>query len=140
MLFRSLKNFRLEFTGKIQNQAMAWVFRAKDPKNYYVEKLEILKGSGQPSASLTYYAVVDGAEQRPAQLALLHDLPEDGVYKIRFEANGNKFSTWINGQEAGDFTDEKFDRGSIGQFSTGDEAAELQDGFHVTLLDAKKGN
>ena len=37
----TMPDYRFEFRGQIERKALGWIFRASNPKNYYVMKLEI---------------------------------------------------------------------------------------------------
>ena len=51
--------------GQIETKAIGWVFRAADPKNYYVAKIEIVKPGLEPTVALVRFAVIALAKSRP---------------------------------------------------------------------------
>src|SRR4029077_19133678 len=58
-----LSDYRLEFQSQIETKAIGWAFRALNPRNYYVEKLEITKPGLEPTVALVHFAVVDGQDE-----------------------------------------------------------------------------
>jgi hypothetical protein len=58
----------------------------------------------------------------------------DTIYKIQFEAFGNHFTTWIQGQKIADWTDSRFGSGGVGFFSERDEKAAMQGTVNVVAL------
>ena len=56
----AMPDYRFEFRGHIERKALGWIFRAQDPKNYYVMKLETIKPGANPVVALVKYAVVNG--------------------------------------------------------------------------------
>ena len=47
----NLTDYRIEFQAQIESKAIGWVFRAKDRKNFYVAKLEIVKPGLEPTVA-----------------------------------------------------------------------------------------
>ena len=67
----AISDYRIEIQGQIEKKALGWIFRAHDPKNYYVMKLEWLKpGVDDPIPALIKYAVIDGKESTHTQVML----------------------------------------------------------------------
>ena len=69
------------------------MYRARDGKNYYVDKLEIVKPGLEPTVALVRFAVIDGQEQPHAQIPLNLPVRSTPLYKIRFDAVGDHFTT-----------------------------------------------
>jgi len=57
-----------------------------------------------------------------------------GLYKIRFEAVGNHFTTWVQGQRVEQWTDPRLSSGGAGLYSEGVEQSALHGDFVVTPL------
>jgi hypothetical protein len=111
-----LKNFRLDFQGQIDSKALGWAFRVKDPKNFYAMKLEIVKPGPESSVVLKRFAVVDGHDQRATQVPLVAGFQPRMVYKIRTEAIGNTFTTWVLDRKIDEWTDASHDAGGVGLY------------------------
>ncbi|MGD1093764.1 MAG: hypothetical protein ABSB35_17465 [Bryobacteraceae bacterium] len=133
-----LADYRVEFQGQIQNKALGWVFRAKDPKNFYVMKLVLAKAGSYPAITLERFAVINGNEEPHAQVPTTVAVTPDNVYNIRFEAVGNRFTTWLQGQKVDEMTDDRIKSGGVGQYHDQGENASLKNGMTVTPLAVKK--
>jgi hypothetical protein len=107
----------LEFQGQIESKALGWVLRAKDPKNFYVMKLEIVKPIPESAGVLTHFAVIDGKEQRRVQVPLSLPLRPSIAYAVRVDARGDSFTTWIQGQEVDRWSDSRIHQGGVGLYS-----------------------
>ena len=122
-----LADYRVEFQGQIQNKALGWVFRAKDPKNFYVMKLVLVKAGSYPALALERFAVINGEEQPHAQVPTTVPVTADNVYNIRFEAVGNHFTTWLQQQKVDELTDDRIKSGGVGLYhDQGDETRHLK--------------
>jgi hypothetical protein len=131
-------DYRVEFESAIQIKALGWVYRARDPKNFYVSKIELQKPGQNPTFVVAHYAVIDGVDQPRAEAPLRVRVPVGGNYKIRFEAAGNRFTTWVQGQKVDEWTDARLKTGGAGLYSEGIEQANLNGVFHVVPLARKK--
>jgi hypothetical protein len=134
-----LADYRVEFETVIQAKAAGWVYRAQDPKNFYVSKLEFQTPDSEPAVvAATHYAVINGQELPHSRSELPFRLRTDAVYKIRFQAAGSHFITWVQGQKADEWTDAQLKRGGVGLFSEDGERALLQGTFQVVPLMRKR--
>jgi hypothetical protein len=108
------QDYIFEFSGVIEQRAMAWVFRMKDARNYYCLKLE-KKGEGAAAtAQLVKFAVIDGREQ-PRRLVELRDPLQAGApIKIRLDVRGQSFSTRVNGKHVDVWIDSQLVSGTLG--------------------------
>ena len=129
-----LSDYRVELDAQIQTKAIGWIFRGLNPRNYYVNKLEIIKPGLEPTVALVHFAVVDGHDESRVVVPLPMKVRVDTTYKIRSEAVGNHFTTWIQGQKIDEWTDSRFGSGGVGLFSEGDEQAALQGTVNVVAL------
>jgi hypothetical protein len=135
---QTLTDYRLEMQGQIESKAIGWVFRAADPKNFYVTKLEIVKPGLEPTVALVRFAVINGEEQAHAQLPLPMKVRRDTMYKIRFDAVGNHFSTYIQDVKVDDWTDDRVKTGGVGLYSERGEVMSLKGGMNVVPLMMRK--
>jgi hypothetical protein len=130
----NLSAYRLDFESSIQMKALGWVYRARDSKNFYVSKIEFQKPGVNPVYALVHYAVIDGLEQPRAETPLPVSVPMGGLYKIHFEAVGNRFTTWVQGQQVEQWTDPRLSSGGAGLYGEGSEQSVLHGDFVVTPL------
>ncbi len=135
---QTLTDYRIEMTGQIESKAIGWVFRAQDPKNFYVTKLEIVKPGLSPTVALVRFAIVNGEEQAHAQLPLPMKVSLDTMYKIRFDAVGDHFITYVQDQKIDDWTDSHIKTGGVGFYRERGEDATLKGGMNVVPLVVKK--
>jgi hypothetical protein len=133
-----LSDYRVEFESAIQSKAAGWVYRAKDPQNFYVSKLEIQKPGTEPAVVVAHYAVINGEELARTRVPLPRGSGADAVYKIRFQAVGNRFTTWVQDQKVDDWTDDRIKAGGAGLYSDDGERAALRSSFKVVPLMRKK--
>jgi len=129
-----LSDYRLEFQSQIESKAIGWIFRGLNPRNYYVTKLEIVTPGLEPTIALVHFAVVDGQDENRVVVPLPLKVRVDTTYKIRFDAIGNHFATWVQGQKIDEWTDSRFGSGGVGFFSERDEKAALQGQVNVVPL------
>ena len=130
----NLSAYRLDFESSIRIKALGWVYRAQDPKNFYVSKIEFQKPGVNPVYALVHYAVINGVEQARVEAPLHVTVPMGGLYKIRFEAVGNRFATWVQGQRVEQWTDARLSSGGAGLYAEGAEQSVLHGDFRVTPL------
>ena len=136
-LLRSSSNlsaYRVDFESSIQIKALGWVYRAQDSKNFYVSKIEFQKPGVNPVYALVHYAVINGVEQPRVETPLHVSVPMGGFYKIRFEAVGDRFTTWVQGQQVGQWSDPRLVAGGAGLYAEGAEQSILHGDFVVTPL------
>jgi hypothetical protein len=130
----NLSAYRLDFESSIRIKALGWVYRARDPKNFYVSKIEFQKPGVNPVYALVHYAVINGVEQPRVETPLHVTVPMGEFYKIHFETAGNRFTTWIQGQRVEQWTDSRLSSGGAGLYSEGVEQSILHGAFVVTPL------
>ncbi len=135
---QTLTDYRLEMQAQIDTKAVGWIFRAADPKNFYVTKLEIVKPGLEPTIALVRFAIVGGEEQVHAQLPLTMKVRRDTMFKIRFDAIGNHFTTYVQDQKVDDWHDDRVKTGGVGLYSDRGEVASLKGGMNVVPLMIRK--
>src|SRR5579885_3398890 len=134
----NLTDYRLQFEAQIESKALGWVYRAQDGKNYYVNKLEIVKPGLDPAIALVRFAVINGQEQPRAQLPLALPVHLDTLYKIRFDAVGDRFTTYVQDQKVDEWTDDRLKMGGIGLYNERGERMSLKGTVNVVPLVIKK--
>jgi hypothetical protein len=132
-----LSDYRVEFQSQIESKALGWVFRGQNPKNFYVIKLEVIKPGLEPTVALVHFAVINGREQDRVQVPLPMPVRVDTTYKIRFEAVGNRFTTWVQDQKIDEWNDSRIPSGGAGLYAERGESATLQGVFNVLQLVVK---
>ena len=133
----TMTDFRLDFQGQINSNALGFVFRAKDGKNFYGEKLGIVKSGPETSALVKHFTVIDGVDQPATELPLSIALRPEIIYKIRIEAVGNRFTTWIADRKIDEWTDARIGSGGVGVFSDRGERSPVASGIAVFPLARK---
>jgi hypothetical protein len=133
-----LTDYRVEFESAIQSKAAGWMYRAKDPQNFYVSKVEIQKPGSEPAVVASHYAVINGEELAHTRVPVPPAAGSDPVYKIRFQAVGNHFTTWVQDQKVDDWTDDRIKAGGAGLYSEDGERSALRSSFKVVPLMRKK--
>jgi hypothetical protein len=135
---QTLTDYRIEMQGQIETKAIGWIFRAADPKNFYVTKLEIVKPGLEPTVALVRFAVVNGEEGAHTQLPLPMKVRRDTMYKIRMDAMGSHFTTYVQDELLDDWTDDRVKTGGVGLYSERGEVATLKGGLSVVPLVIRK--
>ena len=120
-----LADYRMEFEGQIEKNAMSWAFRAPDLRNYYAAKIVVNKSGALPVADLVRYTVLNGAERERHSLPLPLSIRPDTLYHVQMSVRGNQFVTRVNGQIVDTWTDNRLKRGGIGFFSDKGEASSI---------------
>ncbi len=121
----SLSDYRMEFEGQIDRNAMSWAFRAPDLRNYYATKIVVKKSAGLPVADIVRYAVINGIERDRQRLPLPISIRADTLYHVQMSVRGNQFVTKVNGQVVDSWTDNRLKRGGVGFFSDKGESASI---------------
>jgi hypothetical protein len=134
----SLSDYRIEFQAQIETKALGWIYRAKDGRNYYVSRLEVVKPGLDPVVSLVRFAVINGEEQARSQFPLTMKLHVDTLYKIRMDAVGDHFTTYVQGQKVDDWTDARIHTGGVGLYNERGERMSLKGGLNVVPLMIRK--
>jgi hypothetical protein len=134
---QSLSDYRMELEGQIETKAMGWVFRASNPKNFYVEKIEIVKPGLNPTIQLVHFAVIDGVEQPHKAVPMTIPVRPDTMYKVRFEAIGDRFTTWVLDQKVDEWTDGRISTGGVGLYAEAGESLSLKGALNVVPLIVK---
>ena len=131
-------DYSVDFNASVDVKALGWVFRAKDPANFYVARIEQEKTAGGPTATFVYFPVVNGVPQprRRSNVALPAD--PGTVYKVRFDVFGDQFTAWIQDRKVEEWTDGRLRSGGAGLYSESGERALVQGAFRVIPRTAAK--
>lgn len=119
-------DYRIEFEGQIEAKGFGWVFRAKDTQNYYGYRVEVVKPGLQPLVALARIAVFEGNESQKHYALLDKPMRPDTVYRVRMDANGSEFTTWINDQLIEVWQDDRLAAGGIGLFTEKEDRSSVR--------------
>jgi hypothetical protein len=97
-----------------------------------------MKPGLEPSVAVVRYAVIKGEERPRAQFPLNLPLRIDTLYKIRFDALGDHFTTWVQDQKVDEWTDGQLKKGGVGLYSDRGERIDLKGTLRVAPLVIKK--
>jgi hypothetical protein len=132
----ALRDYRLEMEGQIDQGAIGWVFRANN-KNFYAEKVAIVTPGLEPTIALVRIAVIDGKEVVRDQVPLPLKVHLDTLYKIRVDAVGHRFTTWVQDQQVDEWNDSRIEAGGVGLYYDGGDSAHLKGTLNVIPLKEK---
>lgn len=121
----ALSDYKMEFEGQIDRNAMSWAFRAPDLRNYYATKIVVRRSGSLPTADIVRYAVLNGIERDRLRLPLPISIRADTLYHVQMSVRGNQFVTKVNGQVVDSWTDNRLKRGGVGFFSEKGESASI---------------
>jgi hypothetical protein len=119
-------NYRVEFEGQIEQKGFGWVVRAKDPKNFYAFKLEVVKPGLQPLVALSRVSMVEGVETQKKYTLLDKPVRPDTVFKVRMDVNKTDFRTWVNDALIEVWNDSQITTGGVGLFTEKGEVAQIR--------------
>jgi hypothetical protein len=120
-----LADYRMEFEGQIDKNAMSWAFRAPDLRNYYATKIVVRKSGALPTADIVRYAVLNGIESDRQRLPLPISIRPDTLYHVQMSVRGNQFVTRVNGQIVDTWSDNRLKRGGVGFFADRGESSSI---------------
>jgi hypothetical protein len=118
----TMRDYELEFLGKIENRSLNWVFRAANPGNYFAARI-LLDGSG--GAQFVRYAVSAGGQAEAVSENLPFVVAKSSSCRVRMSICGNNFKLFLNDRTVCDWSDERMSEGGVGFFSDGDDRARL---------------
>lgn len=113
---RNLSDYEVEFLGQITHKSLGWVYRAVDLENYYAMQLTVLKPGPLPVVSLVRQVVVQAKPQQRVQIPVRVVIHDRTPVRIKFQAKGDGFTTWLNGQIVDFWRDDRFSSGAVGLF------------------------
>jgi hypothetical protein len=130
----NLTDFRLEFQSQMNTKALGWVIRARDPQNFLVSELEIVKPGSFPVVALKRFAVIEGRDQPVNQVLLPMPVRLDTTYKVRVDVVGDQFTTWIQDQKLDQWVDNRLAKGGVGWYSESGQRQEVPSQLSVVSL------
>lgn len=135
-------DYRMQFNAQIQSQAVGWMFRGLNPRNFYVAKIERNNKTGADfGVNFVRYAVIDGrAEGRTEKPLEVKGLHVGTIYQIKFEAIGSNFKVWVQNNLVDEWNDKRLGSGGLGLYSEKDEVGIIQgdvSAYELVAKDAK---
>ncbi|MDP8983279.1 MAG: hypothetical protein M3O35_22110 [Acidobacteriota bacterium] len=119
----TLSDYRIEFQGRIETKSIGWVFRAANPENYYVLKLQ---QAGPGRLELAKFAVVNGIQRQFSSVQLPAEIHADALVSVRVDVRGSKFATFVKGQPVDVWTENQLKSGGVGFLNDRGERALIQ--------------
>jgi tetratricopeptide (TPR) repeat protein len=120
-----LSDYRLEFLAQIESRSVDWVVRAQDANNYYALKFTVVEPGPRPLVAMVRYPVVGGNQGDRVQTPLRLMIHANTPYRVTVDVKGNRFRTYIEGQEADFWTEDRLKTGGVGFFNEAGERARL---------------
>jgi hypothetical protein len=124
-------DYSIDFNASVDVKALGWVFRAKDPANFYVARIEQEKTLAGMAAAFVYFPVVNGVPQPRKRSSVALPAAPGTIYRIRFDVFGDQFTAWIQDRKVEEWTDSSLRSGGAGLYSESGERALLQGPFRV---------
>jgi hypothetical protein len=116
---------RLEFTWKVSDRALAWIFRAKDTDNYYAMAIKALRPGPSPALSVEHFTVYQGVESPHSSKVLI--LSENNpALQIRMDVSGATFKLYLEGNAADYWTDNRLGAGALGFLEQPGQPADVE--------------
>jgi hypothetical protein len=117
-----VKNYRIEFGWVPDSRGVGWIFRGTDSANYYAANLRLMQPG---SLSAEHFTVVKGVESTHSRRVITLDR-NPGEVRVRMDANGPAFTLYLQGKPADNWTDGRFETGSLGFYAERGERPVLQ--------------
>lgn len=120
------RDYEMEFQASIARRGVSWVYRAKDGQHYYATKILLGRTGESSGASLVRFGRESAVQFAKAELPLPAALERDRRYRFTLLAEGNRFTTLIDGRVVDEWTDGRLPSGGVGFFAEDGEAAGIQ--------------
>jgi hypothetical protein len=120
-----LSDYRFEFMAQIESKSVDCVVRAHDARNYYALKFTVLQPGPRPLVAMVRYPVIQGAMGPRVETPLRMMIHANTPYRVSVEVQGDRYRTFVDGQEADFWTDNRLKTGGVGFFSEAGEHARV---------------
>ena len=120
------RDYEMDFRASIAKRGVSWVYRARDGRHYYATKILLSKPGVPSGASIVRYGRESAVEFSKVELPLPTPLQRDKSYRITLLAEGNRFTTLIDGRVVDEWTDGRLKSGGVGFFADEGEAAGIE--------------
>jgi hypothetical protein len=120
-----LADYRFEFVAQVEQRSVGWVVRARDIRNYYAVKFNIVQRGPRPLVSVTRYPVLGGVKGDSTEVAAPVVLYDGAPYRVSVRVHGDTITTWVDEQRLDSWTDARIPSGGVGFFSDAGDRARL---------------
>ena len=120
-----LSDYRFEFMAQIENKSVDWVVRAHDANNYYALKFTVVQPGPRPMVAMVRYPVIGGSKGERVETPLRMMIHANTPYRVTVDVKGNHYRTYVEGQEADFWTEDRLKTGGVGFFSEAGERARV---------------
>jgi len=121
-----LADYRVNFSGQIEERGLSWTVRAADPANYYLIRLAITEPGPIPHASIIRYAVVDGRRGEVTTTPLPFPIRNLQMHEIGTAVDGDDFTLYVNGRLVDFWSEPRLRTGGVGFLRGSDEVSRLR--------------
>jgi hypothetical protein len=119
----TLSDYRIVFQARIESKSAGWVFRAANPDNYYVMKIQ---QSGPGRLELAKFLVINGSQRQFSAVQLPAEIHPDALLSVRVDVRGPHFSTFVQDRPVDIWTDDQLKSGGVGFLNDRGERAHIQ--------------
>jgi len=123
-------DYKVEWDARERDE-VAWVYRAIDPENYFVVRLE---RTAAGTVQMVRYAMIDGARTAEDRAPLGNASTGQTAYAVELEVKGSRFTLYVEGHNVADWTDDRLEGGGFGVIRPDAGLAGVND-VKVTQLD-----
>jgi hypothetical protein len=121
----SATNGQLEFTWKVDDPGVGWIFRAKDVANYYAVRIKVISHAPSLKLSVEHFTVHLGNEGSHSEKVLLFPR-NDPALRVRMDVAGPSFTLYLQGNAVDYWTDTRLASGGFGFYEEWHRAAEVR--------------
>jgi hypothetical protein len=121
----SATNGQLEFTWKVDDPGVGWIFRAKDVANYYAVRIKVISHAPSLKLSVEHFTVHLGNEGSHSEKVLLFPR-NDPALRVRMDVAGPSFTLYLQGNAVDYWTDTRLASGGFGFYEEWHQAAEVR--------------
>lgn len=119
----TLRDYRMEVSGLIEQGALGCAVRAFGLTDYYAVKLVILRSGPPVEIALVRYPVIHGKAGKAVQTRLPMLADRDTIWKLRVDLNGPDYAVYVQGSLVDAWSEVRLESGGIGFFTgTGERA------------------
>lgn len=109
-----LQDYEMQFLAIINKQALNWVARAKDRRNYYAMRLYVAKPGPLPEIRLSRFAVIDGRPGKASDVPVRVDARADTLYRVGMVVHDDVFAVTVQGSVVDSWTEPRLPQGGVG--------------------------
>ena len=118
-------NGQLEFTWKVDDPGVGWIFRARDTANYYAARIKVISPAPSLKLSVEHFTVHLGNEGSHSEKVLVFPRNEPAL-RVRMDVAGPSFTLYLQGNAVDYWTDTRLSSGGFGFYEEWHQAAEVR--------------